>query len=750
MPPDEDGGEPKDESKAGQEKQTKSTFDDKGKETPGNTLAAGGDSLRLPGKDKTWLTTELQSENKEYSLKFEDGNLVLKHESGNLLWSSETKGSSWAGDITSLKIGPDGSLRIMHSEDKHPSLYSPQIGWSSEPGMGDIPGARIVLLNDGSLVVKDDKNKTRMVISPPDDGKTRDVQLYDPRVASDGLRAYIATAETTLQQQVYQLGRGTPSAAPNLSELLRREGLSDKFNSGEAVEKYTVSVEKILEVKELLKKQNASIEESAEEMREEGMRAYNKIMTKVDTLDDFLREVDSAFLDKNKDGKHDYETEMDDSSDRYVIKPSNEYPIFKEIDACLDSVYKLVKDVSDWAERKKVEVEQEKPGDIKETNPGDPKPTGPNGPTGQNWTNGPNGTYQPDTSTNTPTGNQDFSGLYGDLLGGEKEKGQDGALNPDGTSADGTTGPGSNSEFGRLLNAALSDLEKALTGSAEGQNGAVTPGGAVQQAGYRGGEGQAGGQQGGSGGGGGMNPMMAMMPMMILPQLMAAMNKSREDREREREREEDERREEEREKEEATVAAAAAPQPPGAPAPGADMPAGATAAADATPPPPPPVGGPKTMVDMKLPDGSTQKVSSVVAQAVQKEMSNPMGSDARAAYAGTPGQSAPGSPWVSVESSNLRTGDVVQWTNRTGLLLVTDAGVQVLVNGQAVPLDPNNPPDGGNGDYGTFQGYFHPTGADLDDPGQLAAAGAAPPAVTSGPTSPPPPPAVPKPALDPR
>ncbi|WP_067526543.1 hypothetical protein [Nocardia uniformis] len=144
-----------------------------------------------------------------------------------------------------------------------------------------------------------------------------------------------------------------------------------------------------------------------------------------------------------------------------------------------------------------------------------------------------------------------------------------------------------------------------------------------------------------------------------------------------------------------------------------------TAPGDVGVPPPvvTPAGG---MVDVKLPDGSELKTSSVVAQAVNAELHNPNGSDPRAAYEGTAGQASSSSPWTQV--STPQTGDVVQWTDRSALVVNTDAGgLQMIVNGQVVPLDPHNPPEDGRGGFGDFVGFFHPSG--IDSTSAVAATG---------------------------
>ncbi|MFE3261832.1 hypothetical protein ACFXPS_41795 [Nocardia sp. NPDC059091] len=130
----------------------------------------------------------------------------------------------------------------------------------------------------------------------------------------------------------------------------------------------------------------------------------------------------------------------------------------------------------------------------------------------------------------------------------------------------------------------------------------------------------------------------------------------------------------------------------------------------------------KSMVDLSI-DGITQQVTSVVHAAVTHEQNYPNGSDARAAYSGTPGENTPSNPWVQVDepsqlpegqNTKLRTGDVAQWGNRTALVVVENGTRMIIINTKTVALpDAENPPDSGLGDYGTFNGFFHPTGADL-------------------------------------
>lgn len=355
--------------------------------------------------------------------------------------------------------------------------------------------------------------------------------------------------------------------------------------------------------------------------------------------------------------------------------------------------------------------------DGRKENPGPttPGPTTP-GPT----TPGPTtpGATTPGAKTPGAGETQDFSKTFDDLLG--KEDPADGTGNETGKDGkDGKDGKG-----GSALEQVLQPIRDAITGS--GATGATAAGAPA--------------------GDGGMGVMMPMMMMGMMSQMMQqAMQQQKQDEAAERDREEREREDEEPQSAPAPNAGPA-PAAPAAPPPGTTAPPVQTDA----PPAPPAPDTPKSMVDMKLPDGSSQRVSSVVSEAINRELNNPNGSDARAAYQGTPGEATAGSPWVSVESSAVATGDIAQWENRSALVVLTDSGLQAIVNGQMVPLDPHNPPDGGQGGYGEFRGFFHPSGADISGTNETAV-GATPPEPPAIATAAPPaaaaaPPAVPPPA----
>ncbi|MFB8005990.1 hypothetical protein [Nocardia sp. NPDC056000] len=322
----------------------------------------------------------------------------------------------------------------------------------------------------------------------------------------------------------------------------------------------------------------------------------------------------------------------------------------------------------------------------------------------------------PDT-TPTPgptTPNTDYSALFNDALGagpGGKTTADPSAdpTNPATTPVDSTTTPTDTATNPAVdkIDAAIDRIEQGATATPAVYTPGTTAG--ANTGGYSGGN-----TGGSSGGGSGMDPSTLMMMMA-----MAQQNKNQDPGANQNDRDERRRRPEQN------------PSAPGSTTPGAPAAPGAPGqpTVTATPTTPPPAAnGAKPLVDMTIPGlNGTQAVSPVIADAMNKEINNPNLCDARAAYDGTPGASTPGTPWKQVVAGELHTGDVVQWANHSALVVMTDNGPQIIINGQLGPVedghlvrfDPNNMPAGLRAEFGEFQGYFHPTGADLDTAGQV-------------------------------
>lgn len=730
MPPDEDEDEPY----TGPDKPTDMEWDDKGHLTGdghGNSIKYGSDQHGLyvdgPGEgDDTYLRHEIRSENGDYALRFEDGNLVVKHvDSGRTLWNSETKGESWSGDISGLKVGPNGELLLTYRPDNLPSAV-PSSTYKLTEGLKGIEGATLILNDDGSLVIVDKNGEVRAKISPPDDKKNRPLHLYRPENISKGLREFIGKCERVILKGYYLLGAGTPQAMPDFSSLLSNAGLKDVDNVSNASEYYNKNVGAVARLKEEMITTSAKVSVAAKDMSSEGLATKNFIIAEVDALNTKLHAVDDYDSihpkEDEEDGKktkkkyeYDFPLEWNKEAGELWIKPGKEDRIFGWLDDTTDKIIDRIRKTSDWAERTGGGVPEDKTPKPKNTH--DPKNPPPPDQTPPNQV--PPGTdpslQQPPNGTQ-PT-NTDFSDTFKDLPG------VSGSKDPSGSSAKGASG----------IEELLAPIREALTN----KSAAGAPAAGLA----------AGAPAAGAPGAGGNLLSSLMLPMMLLPMITQMMEKRKE--EEERDKEEREREEEEGSEETGPVApgpGATAPTPAPTPGPAPGTEPGVTAP---SPESTPPAITQKSMVDMKLPNGTSQRVSSVVAEAVNRELNNPNGSDARAAYQGTAGEATAGSPWMSVESSAVKTGDIAQWDNRSGLVIVTDSGLQTIVNGQMVPLDPHNPPDGGQGGYGNFRGFFHPSGADVTDASQMATVGAPPPVSTGQPSVPPTPPAVtPQPSVE--
>lgn len=135
-----------------------------------------------------------------------------------------------------------------------------------------------------------------------------------------------------------------------------------------------------------------------------------------------------------------------------------------------------------------------------------------------------------------------------------------------------------------------------------------------------------------------------------------------------------------------------------------------------------------------FPDGRTQKVSVLVAQALDAAFGNKSGTDAQKAYEKTSAK------WSDqkqigdrVDPYQLMTGDVATWDKGTAIVVVfgseeggaPDSGtLEVIVNGELKPFSMLVPGDGGKTPempdfaekFGQFAGFAHPKGIELTAP----------------------------------
>ncbi|MGW4328297.1 hypothetical protein ACWEKR_20615 [Nocardia sp. NPDC004573] len=126
-------------------------------------------------------------------------------------------------------------------------------------------------------------------------------------------------------------------------------------------------------------------------------------------------------------------------------------------------------------------------------------------------------------------------------------------------------------------------------------------------------------------------------------------------------------------------------------------------------------------VTYTFPDGRTQKVSAMVAQALDAAFGNRSGTDAQKAYEKTSAKwSDKKQIGTSVDPFQLMTGDVAVWEKRTAILVVfpSDDGagtLEAVIDGE---LKPCNPPEMSDkaGEFGSFTGFVHPKGIEVTAP----------------------------------
>ncbi|WP_067573149.1 hypothetical protein [Nocardia acidivorans] len=162
-----------------------------------------------------------------------------------------------------------------------------------------------------------------------------------------------------------------------------------------------------------------------------------------------------------------------------------------------------------------------------------------------------------------------------------------------------------------------------------------------------------------------------------------------------------------------------------APAP-TDKPAPAQPAAPATLTPDADGG-----VDYPFPDGKTQRVSVIVAKALDKAFGNKKGTDAQAAYADTTAKWSDSKQIGDrVDPSQLMTGDVGIWESPDLVAIVramgseAEATLDLIVNGE-LRRYPDQISET-TGDLGKFVGWAHPRGIEITGTSAKHTDGAAP------------------------
>lgn len=650
----------------------------------GNSLAVG---------DSVGVGQQLTSANGSYKLALnKKGNLVLSGPGNAQLWQSGTDDAT--GKVLWATFGSDGSINLRAA-----AQYQTMTKWSTQEGLTGLPSTAVLRLNDdGSLVVVDSAkpdSPALAIISVADSAKHYfRVQLYQPFGRPKALDELIETTQDWLQRAVDSLGVGKASELPDLSTLLSNAGIADTSDTGKLAEQYRAKVGEFAAIKTTLHGKDFDVSAAAGNIATETKDALARIKHMIEDLNEKLRAPQSAkgvsaeVTARPVDVKYDLQGDLTKAE----LNPLIADQLMGAVSDCYHNVEAVIDKVNEHvdAARREVEAKAEYERGRKE------------------------GLAGLDAAAAAATAAAAAAAARGNPVGPEKSVATPAA--PDAATSEGAPtqqemdallggdATNDNDKLIAAIDAATAKVEASgITPAPESSGPSVPVQAPAPTSAPRSAQAPAiaptyaptGGGQSGSG-------MEAMIMASAMKDLMADKSTTGEDNSRKRRKRKDPVTTEQ--------APGTTPAPGTAPAPGTE-PASVTAPTD--PQNPPPANGTKSMVDMKLPDGSTQKVSSVVAEAVNRELNNPNGSDARAAYKGGLGDASVQSPWNTTDRDHLRTGDVVQWGDRTALLVAAGGGWRIIVNGLLVSFDPRNPTGGAEGANGEFQ-YFHPSGADVD------------------------------------
>ncbi|WP_174187149.1 hypothetical protein [Nocardia barduliensis] len=176
------------------------------------------------------------------------------------------------------------------------------------------------------------KAKTASVASSPLAGMAAEakhfwlVDLHCPPGASEGLRAFIALADTAIQTAVDLLGRGMTTPPPKVDDLLK-PAIYETLGKGEADDEYRKTIDKV-EARQLkLLQMDDKVVKTSVTVAAEQVQALRSIKTIVTELNTKLKAAGKAKL-----------------------KPAQELPLLKAVAAAVEAVYDKVTAIADLNE----------------------------------------------------------------------------------------------------------------------------------------------------------------------------------------------------------------------------------------------------------------------------------------------------------------------------------------------------------------------------------------------------------------
>ncbi|MGK8523649.1 hypothetical protein ACRS6B_19825 [Nocardia asteroides] len=629
----------------------------------------------LQGSDRLPVGQALR--NGDYALTlYPNGHLVLSSENRGVerTWAPQLPGARLDG--AEVGLAPDGSLIFI---DGNGSVLASFTGPVSDVAMVD---PSIELRGNGEIVAKSGGQVVGDPIFDATAARSVEFPLYHPWGETAGLRAAIDMAEQAIDAFADSLRSNSPQNAPNVTDMLTASGLRDSRNRSVLTDTYNRHLDEIGALKSILQNGDRGVASDASTVPDHTSAALEYTRNEVDSLREQLR---AASVTVHAPGVHGPYTDTFTADNE--IPPTVVARLLESIHMTIENVEARVDEVADIMNRLASSIIDYSPGDPSGSD-GGYQPTPYAGPSaadgdqsvlqgsedrGENEDHGEDESYV----------DEEYGRLYSDVLGSEAEV-DSGVVDQDpAADLESLIHPGS-AGMGWASPPAAGEAENVgRVAPASGRSATAEPGQSTALISM-------------------LAPVLLTMLGPILSAMLGLLAATTMNSSKERDRGESEK---------GTDAPVREPAPESTTALGNSH-AQANMTPIAAPSAPPPAPAPSMMVDMHL-DGEAQRVPRVVSQAVQKELSNPNGSDASQAYVGSIAASTPEHPWVRADTANLRTGDVVQWEKRSALIILADKGLRYIASGKLVPLDPHVPYDDGHGDYGNFQGFFHPAGLDV-------------------------------------
>ncbi|MEU2042927.1 phage tail tip lysozyme [Nocardia niwae] len=195
-------------------------------------------------------------------------------------------------------------------------------------------------------------------MSPTDTKRLGDLHEL-PACAPAGLKALFTAAEGIIQTQVELLGSGTPSQAPDLRQLLRKEGIAKPEDQSMMIDQYSDHKDEVKKATSGIHRKDDGIVVKTAGIGQVLTKAYNAIDTSVGQLNDKIDASHNAVrtvTDSEGDPVRDEKGNVKKELPKHIVDG-----LFTGVWDTLNTSYTQVSGVSDRAAAEALEIHGDKP-----------------------------------------------------------------------------------------------------------------------------------------------------------------------------------------------------------------------------------------------------------------------------------------------------------------------------------------------------------------------------------------------------